>query len=221
MEQNSHNTQSQPPAATHRRRGGVWAWIGASVLILIGASLIIYPFWPKLEFALAKKESVFPYQTKLTNGSTVSSTVNLSRLPVVENKPVPADNRLIIPSIGVDMLILEGATERTLDRGGIWHIPLTSDPSLGSNTVLSGHRWQYLPPSGRTLYLLDKVQVGEPIIVYWQGKEYDYRVSAREVVDPSRLDIQQATTEPRLTIFTCTPLFSTKQRLVLYGELIS
>jgi sortase A len=65
------------------------------------------------------------------------------------------------------------------------------------------------------------VKDGEPVIVYWQGKEYDYRISGREVVDPNRVEILNNTATPRLTIFTCTPLYSTKQRLVLYGELIS
>jgi len=221
MEQNSPKLAYVNPTATTKRRGGVWAWFGASALILLGASLLIYPFWPKIEYAVAKKESVFPYTSRLTTDGKVSSDITLSRLPVTQNKPAPKENRLVIPSIGVDMLILEGATEKTLDRGGIWHIPKTSNPSLGSNTVFSGHRWQYLPPSGRTLYLLDKVKIGEPIIVYWEGKEYDYRVSRREVVDPSRTDIQDPTDTPQLTIFTCTPIFSTKQRLVLYGEFIS
>lgn len=196
-------------------------WVGAIAFIFVGATVIIYPFWPKLEYAISKKQPIFPYATRLTNDGEVSSTVTLSTLPVVENKPVPAENRLVIPSIGVNMLILEGPTEKVLDRGGIWRIPTTSNPSLGSNTVLSGHRWQYLPPSGRTLYLLDKVKIGEPMIIYWQGKEYDYRVARREVVDPSRTDIQNATLDPQLTIYTCTPLFSTKHRLVLYGDLIS
>lgn len=215
------NTISTNSTPTTKRRGGVWAWVAAIGMLVIGSVLVIYPFWPKLEFALSKKQAVFPYNTKLTNNGQLVSTVTLSHLPVAENKPVPKENRLIIPSIGVDMLILEGANEKVLDRGGIWRIPTSSNPSQGSNTVLSGHRWQYLPPSSRTLYLLDKVQVGEPIIVYWNGQEYDYRVARREVVDPTRTDIQNATTNPQLTIFTCTPLFSTKQRLVLYGDLIS
>ncbi len=145
----------------------------------------------------------------------------LSSLPVIADQPVPKDNRLVIPSIGVNMPIFEGPTQKTLDRGGIWHIPNTSDPIKGGNMVLSGHRWQYLPPSSTTLYLLDKVKLGEPIIVYWHGQEYDYSVSDREIVNPNRTDIQNDTLQPRLTIFTCTPLFSTKQRLVLLGQLIT
>lgn len=215
----SPNTASATPAPAKKRRGGAWA--AGLAMIIIGGALVFYPFWPKVEFALSKKQSLFPYATRLTNNGQLASTVSLSRLPVAENKPTPSDNRLVIPSIGVDMPILEGPTQKVLDRGGIWRIPGTSNPSQGSNTVLSGHRWQYLPPSGRTLYLLDKVQVGEPVIVYWEGQEYDYRITQREVVDPSRTDIQDPTDVPQLTIFTCTPLFSTKQRLVLYGELIS
>lgn len=221
MEPTSPNPTTTNPTAYKKRRGGVWAWVGAGGLIIVGTALIVYPFWPKLEYALSKKQLVFPYVSKLTANGQVSSAVTLTRLPVVESKPAPSENRLVIPSIGVDMAILEGASEKVLDRGGIWRIPNTSNPSLGSNTVLSGHRWQYLPPSGRTLYLLDKVQIGEPIIIYWQGQEYDYRVTKREVVNPSRTDIQNASDTPQLTIFTCTPLFSTKQRLVLFSELIT
>jgi len=189
-------------------------------LIIIGLAIISYPFWPAIGYALHKPRPTLPYQTKLSNLNANNPLNNLPRLPEIGNRPVPADNRLVIPSINVDMSILEGPNEQTLNRGGIWHIPNTSNPKQGSNTVLSGHRWQYLPPSNATLYLLDKVQVGEPVIVYWQGQEYDYRITGREVVDPNRIDILGPTAEPRLTIFTCTPLYSTKQRLVLYGSII-
>lgn len=192
------------------------------MLMLLGAGIVSYPLWPALGFALKKPVPTFPYQTNIQNVSGGSAALGeLAQLPVIGNKPIPQENRILIPSIGIDMQIFEGPNEKTLDKGGIWHIPNTSTPAQGGNTVVSGHRWQYLPPSNSTLYLLDKVQDGEPVIVYWQGKEYDYRISGREVVDPSRVEILENTPEPRLTIFTCTPLYSTKQRLVLYGELIS
>ncbi len=209
------------PTRPQRRVGAGWKWrLGAAGLIVVGSGLVAYPFLPALRYALLKPAPVLPYQTRLTERQD-PSLKSLSSLPVVGNQPIPSDNRLVIPSIGIDMPILEGSTQKVLDRGGIWHIPDTSDPVRGGNIVLSGHRWQYLPPSSMTLYLLDKVQAGEPVIIYWQGQEYDYRITGREVVDPSRVEILNDTPEPKLTIFTCTPLFSTKQRLVLYGELIS
>lgn len=201
---------------------GRWVLVFPVLLILIGAGIISYPLWPAIGFALKKPVPTLPYQTNIRNINGGSAALGeLDQLPVIGNQPIPGENRMIIPSIGIDMQIFDGPTQKTLDRGGIWHIPNTSNPALGGNTVLSGHRWQYLPPSNSTLYLLDKVQDGEPVIVYWQGKEYDYRISGREIVDPNRVEILNNTSTPRLTIFTCTPLYSTKQRLVLYGELIS
>lgn len=192
------------------------------LLMLTGAIIVSYPLWPAVGFALKKPTPVLPYTTKLASTTTGTEAIaTLNQLPVIGSKPTPAENRIVIPSIGVDMEIFDGPDERTLDKGGIWRIPNTSTPDKGGNTVVSGHRWRYLPPSNSTLYLLDKVKDGEPVIVYWQGKEYDYRISGREVVDPTRVEILNNTAEPRLTIFTCTPLYSTKQRLVLYGELIS
>ena len=190
--------------------------------MLIGGALVLYPFIPAIKYRFHRPTPTIPYQTKLVQGQTSNPVLGaLATLPEVGNKPTPPDNRLVVPSINVDMSILEGPTQKTLDRGGIWHIPKTSDPTQGGNMVLSGHRWQYLPPSSTTLYLLDKVKDGEPVIVYWHGVEYDYRIVGREIVNPTRVDILNNTEEPRLTIFTCTPLFSTKQRLVLYGQLIS
>lgn len=192
----------------------------ALILLLTGGVIVSYPFWPGIKYALARPTPVLPYKTALSGTSNLTS-LHLPSLPVVSNKPVPKDNRLVIPSIGVDMPIYEGATQKTLDRGGLWHIPNTSDPVLAGNMVLSGHRWQYRPPSSTTLYLLDKVKVGEPMVLYWHGQEYDYTITAEDIVNPDRVDILNNTDQPQLTIFTCTPLFSIKQRLVIYGKLIS
>lgn len=212
--------QTVQPSRTAPHRGGAgrrrWLII-AIALLIVGGGVVIYPFIPAIRFALLKPAPVLPYETKLAQASLDA----FPELPKLENKPIPEDNRLVIPSIGIDMSILEGATEKVLDRGGIWHIPNTSDPIRGGNIVLSGHRWQYLPPSSTTLYLLDKVEDGQPVIIYWEGQEYDYTIVGREIVNPDQVRILENTPEPKLTIFTCTPLWSTKQRLVLYGELIS
>lgn len=215
------NTPNSLPSVTSRpsHRGAGWWRAMPLLLVLIGAVIVTYPLWPGIRFALTKPEPVLPYHTKLSADSPVWQS--LPSLPSIGNRSTPSDNRLVIPSIGVDMPILEGPTQKTLDRGGIWHIPNTSNPARGGNMVLSGHRWQYLPPSSTTLYLLDKVKNDQPVIVYWHGQEYDYIISGREIVNPNRVDILNNTPDPRLTIFTCTPLFSTKQRLVLYGQLIS
>lgn len=222
-----------PPSASRRRR----RWILAIPIacILVGAGIVLYPFFPKVGYALHKPDQVLPYESNLLNktakvttlpgtnavNGSAAITPRVKGINAKATKPKPKTNRLVIPSIGVDMPILEGPTEKTLDRGGAWHIPNTSDPVKGGNFVISGHRWKYLPPSSMTLYLLDKVQDGDPIIVYWQGVEYDYIVTGHKIVNPNQTDILNDTAQPRLTVFTCTPLFSTARRLVLFADLIS
>ncbi len=215
--------------------------------MLTGAAFLIYPFIPMIRYAIAKPAPEAPYETRLFNqgdAADVTPTDSpaetaadgttpavprgevkaLAKRNVVVRpknravKPKPLDNRLVIPKIGVDVLIVEGENQDTALMKGIWHIPGTSSPDKGSNTVLSGHRFRFL--SGpRTLYLLDKLETGDPIIVYWKGKEYDYIVKGRKIVKPNQVEILDPTKKPRLTIFTCSPLFSTKERLVLFADL--
>jgi len=189
------------------------------LLILLGLSTLLYPFLPSLLYALKKPTATLPYALSAEETQLIKDT--FGELPVIGTRAVPDDNRLIIPSIGVDVKILEGTSERVLDQGGVWHIPNTGNPLSGSNIVLSGHRWKYLPPSGISLYLLDKVKDNEPIFLTWNGQSYTFRVRSREVVTPDRTDIAKPTTNTQLTIYTCTPLFSTSHRLVLYADLIT
>lgn len=125
---------------------------------------------------------------------------------------------LRIEKIGVYGEILEG-DETTLDVG-IWHLPRTSTPDQGGNTVISAHRWKYLPPDPRTFYDLDKVTLGDMIEIVWDGVVYTYEVTDSFIVTPDRVDILAPTDEAVLTLFTCTPLYSTDKRLVVRAQLV-
>lgn len=182
--------------------------------IVIGIVILAVPFSPWILYHTFKPSPVYPYPTKL------SGTSYLPTIPDREQQTeLPKENRLVIPKIGVDVEIVEGKDERALYRG-IWHYPSSSAPDKGGNTVLTGHRFQYLA-GPRTLYLLDQMRAGDVIIVYWKGIEYDYAVRERKIVNPSAVEVLDNTATPQLTVFTCTPLFTTKQRLVLIADPIN
>lgn len=218
------------------------------LLIGIGIVVLSIPIWPILRYQVAgpvstPEEPVFPYESDLiaadgtiavpTSGqepiellANVRQALN-APLPTtkrvkakVTQKKRPADNRLVIPKIGVNLPIVEGQESDSALWKGAWRVTNSSTPREGGNTVLSAHRFRYRPPSNLTLYLLDKVQAGDIMIVYWQGKEYDYRVSKTKIVPRENTDIAEPTLTAQLTVFTCHPLFSTKERLVVVGELI-
>lgn len=176
-------------------------------VVVVGVALyiLLWPFLPAVAFWRHKhlqSGTGYVYQTKLAP-KTVAA------------KPIPEDNRLVIPALRMDEAINDGPTIATL-RKGIWHRPASSSPDKGGNTVLVGHRFTYA--GSAVFYNLDKVQAGDQVIVYWQHKEYDYKVAVSEVVPPNDLEIEQPTTDPILTIYTCTPLWSAHDRLVLIAR---
>lgn len=128
-------------------------------------------------------------------------------------------NKIIIPKMGVDSEILEGNNEEVLWRG-IWRMPIGSTPSAGGNTIITAHRYLHRPPSPKTFYLLDKLQSGDIITLYWEGEKYEYKVSDTKIIEPDDLTILHNTASDRLTLFSCTPLFTSQQRLVVIAEKI-
>ena len=55
----------------------------------------------------------------------------------------------------------------------------------------------------------------------WEGQDYYYRVRETKVVDDSAVEIQYSTGEPILTLYTCHPVYSTENRLVVVANLIT
>ncbi len=141
------------------------------------------------------------------------------------NVPLPAEdkknerpkvNTIIIPALNLKQQIFDGQSEYTLNKG-LWHLPATSNPKTGGNTVIAGHRFIY--GSSSPFFHLDKLKVGDTITVYWQNERYDYEVNNVQVVPPTQVSILQNTKEPKLTLFTCTPLWTAKNRLVISAKL--
>ena len=131
-------------------------------------------------------------------------------------KNTPTDNRLVIPSIQLDQPIKESKSISTISNGGAWRRPATSSPDHGGNTVVVGHRFTYLGKS--TFTNLPDVKVGDVVVVFWNGKEIDYTVTATKVVEPNDRSIENQTNDQQLTLYTCTPMWTSKQRFVVIAR---
>lgn len=132
--------------------------------------------------------------------------------------PVSGPNRLNLASISLEGgEIFEGAGEDTLKKG-IWHRPLSSTPDKGGNTVLAAHRFQYLT-GNNTFYKLDKVKVGDPVSLIWDGRQYEYIVTSSSIVTDRSVEIENPSLDPILTLYTCTPLWTSQNRLVVVAKL--
>ncbi len=132
------------------------------------------------------------------------------------NDTIVKDNILVVPSINLQEHIFEGNTEASINLGA-WRRPKSSTPNRGSNTVIAGHRFYYSVAS--VFYNLDKIKVGDPIIVYWEGSKFRYTVNLITIVKPSAVEVESPTKEPVLTLYTCTPLWTARDRLIIRAKL--
>lgn len=180
-----------------------------SVLVIgISVYIILTPFFPQFQFWYKKTLGSKPPLVAANDASKPNRPVEV----------IPKENTLVIPRLLMQEQIFEGPNVGVL-RKGIWRRPSTDAPDRGGNTVIVGHRFTYSDPSG-PFYHLNKVKIGDEIFVYWQEKKYTYRVSNVAVVPATDLEVEETSSTPVLTLYTCTPLWSAKDRLVVQAKLV-
>lgn len=207
------------------------------VVMLVSASFLGFSFYKDYSQALAEadfeKSLVADEVSKLVEGEkedikevldeidfNVEEEVAVLGDSIEKPAAVQVANTLVVPSMSVNGVVYEGKSADTLDNG-IWRIPGTSTPDKGGNTVLAAHRWKWGPQSGKSFYDIDKMNVGDQLTINWDGKDYTYQVSNITTVTPDKVDILKNTSESKLTLFSCAPLFSSKYRIVVEANLIS
>lgn len=150
-------------------------------------------------------------------------------------KIYPSDNRLYIPRINKNVPLitvpehqnwnqLENNIQKGLQEGVVVH-PVSHSPGNFGNFFLTGHSSYYTWDDGRfkdVFALLHEVKVGDLVEVYWEGKKYVYKIKAEEVVPPTAVEVlNQPKDKFLITLMTCTPVGTNKNRLILTGELKS
>ena len=133
--------------------------------------------------------------------------------PIAEDGP--PIGRLHIESAGVSEVLMEGVSTDDLKRGP-GHMPWTPVPGQPGNAVVSGHRTTY----GAPFIDLDLVAPGDEIVVQTAIGFHTFEVTETLIVSPSDVWV----TEPRdgawLTLTTCHPKASARQRLVIVARLV-
>lgn len=203
-------------------------------VVIFALYLILKPFYGEMDYYVSKILHKKDYNTLSSvenkikedsiknnlNNSTNSNISNTENNDSVIKKQ--RDNVLYIPSIDLATSIQELEKIEDLHFGS-WRRPNTSNPELGGNTVIVAHR--YTDKGGRaenTFYNLPKVEIGEHIYTFWNNKKYTYKVYDIKVVESNDETVEKATTTANiLTLYTCTPLWSSTHRHVVYSNLIS
>jgi sortase A len=112
--------------------------------------------------------------------------------------------------------VVEGVSRKIL-RNGVGHMPNTPLPGQPGNTVISGHRTTY----GAPFHELDQLKPGDVIEVETAIGIHTYAVTETLIVSPGELWVTDDRGGSTLTLTTCHPKFSARQRLVVFADLVS
>lgn len=189
---------------THRRANGLLT----TVVVLFALYIILAPYLPGITWIFRDKSSGAPYRGLLRSDTVKTGSV----------KPIPKENRIVIPSALIDQPILEGNGLWVVDGGGSWrkNLYVTSPKEVG-NTVIIAHRFTYQKPESG-FYYLDKVKVGDKLAIYWEGEELIYTVTETKTVPESAVEVESNTPDRTLTLYTCTPIITAENRLVVVAK---
>jgi len=163
------------------------------------------------------KDEVLGVAIQSSGGQSIEESLNPQT--VIDRKILEELNtKIIINSIDVEGLVYEGADAHTMNKG-FWHFPPSSFPGQKGNMVVIGHRYAKLPPNKDTFFNLDKVKVGDKIEVVQNNNQFTYIVTETKVVEKTDISVLQDYSDYRITLITCSPLWTSKQRLVIVGKL--
>ncbi len=187
--------------------------IGA-LLCVLGGALLLHTGSTYARGALARSDARAAWER-----AEAQRTVRQSRLidfgegeaSIARGAPIA---RLIIPSIGLDEIVVEGVGDAELNAGP-GHLPGSVLPGDAGNAVISAHR-------DRHFSALGDVQIGDTVHTETATGVSRWVVTKRRVVGAGRPALYSSV-DPVLTLTTCWPIryFGTApDRLIIEGKLI-
>lgn len=121
-----------------------------------------------------------------------------------------------IDRIGLDRVVVRGTDTDALRRGPGW-MDDTAFPGEAGNAVISGHRTTY----GSPFRHLDALEPGDRIVITTPDRpDAIYEVRTTLIVAPGDFWVATPTAGVRLTLTTCNPVGSSRERLVVQAELV-
>jgi sortase A len=201
-------------------RGTGWTFIGMGSFVLyflvyqlVGTNAVTSRGQDELRSELQREWSATP----------TAPARSPKKLPppqrVGEGKPLAV---LDIPKIDLrNKVIVEGVGRDDL-RKGPGHVPSTVLPGQPGTFGVSGHRTTY----GAPFYRLNELAKGDTITVVTRAAIYTYTVTHTAIVRPTDTQVLDNVPGPdgkpkaTITMTTCHPRYSARQRLIVFGDLI-
>ncbi|MBR3254414.1 class E sortase [Candidatus Saccharibacteria bacterium] len=185
------------------------------------ALLILFLQYNRLIFA--------PIMAYVSPGDAPASEIDA--LDPTITQVISSDPRLIIPKLNIDVPIrfnVELSDVMSAMNNGVAHYRIagaSAYPGQIGNFIITGHSAGDIYSSNPYKYIfsgLERLEDGDLIYVNYESTRYTYRVVKKEIVEPSNVAALIVDTDkPLITLVTCTPLGTSRYRLLITGEQIS
>jgi len=183
------------------------------LLVVAGVFLLFSIYWP-----LLKEELV--YYTK----------ISLQKEEEIVIEPVSRDFGLVIPKIDINVRVFENVDASNPDEylpllvEGVAHAKGSSLPFQQGDVFIFAHSSDTpfnITRYNAVFYLIDKLEKGDEIFIFYQNDEYLYRVEEKKVVSPKFLsDYVERFEGDNLILQTCSPPGTTINRLLVIAKAV-
>lgn len=190
-----------------RRRIGILLYIGGAALLLhVGATYA--------RGALARSEARAAWERgEAQRAVRESRVIDFGDASMAAQRGVPVA-RLIMPSIDLDEIVVEGVGDDELNAGP-GHLPGSPMPGDSGNAIISAHR-------DRHFATLGELSIGDTVYTQTPSGRTTWIVTRRRVVRANTPALF-ASVEPLLTLTTCWPIryFGTApERLIIEAKMV-
>jgi sortase A len=177
----------------------VSVYVANRVYSAVYAHLSVKSFWVSYASAQTAVEAHSQPQSGLPDLSLWSEKrIKAYQASLLVNVPPPM-GVLDIPSLRLQVPILEGTDDLTLDRA-VGHISGTAPPGESGNIGIAGHRDGFFR-------LLKDIHVGDTIDLHSQLSDSHYVVDEIVIVPPTDVSVLEPRAKSSLTLVTCYPFY--------------
>lgn len=186
-------------------------------IALIAAGMILISF---IVYNLAmneyKKDNLIKKISKGNNAPVQSNVIGGNNNDDDAKAKIVPIGILNIPKINLEVPVIEGTADI---RYAVGHVTGTGEAGKqDQNCCIAGHR-NYLV--GDFFRHLDKIHDGDVFTLKIKSDTYKYKVFKTEIVTPDKSEVMNPIKgKSVVTLITCHPEYSSKYRLIVYGELI-
>jgi len=204
--------------ATRRRRSGrLVLWFLVIAMTLGGLGLLLYPVATDIWADRIQNRLEGEFADRAASPDDARAAFRADEIG-----PGEALTRLKIPRLGVNVIVVEGISGNAL-RAGAGHYPGTPLPCEGGNVAIAGHRTGF----GEPFRHLERLKAGDEITLQTPFGTCTYRVLPPFdghpnpwVTHAKDWTVVSNTPEASLTLTTCDPPGTSKDRLIVRAQLV-